>query len=375
MLKKYLLKLIFSNAFFKEIYIKRRIRQKKDLMNEIELQSYLEEAEKFFLDKPICISVGLVRDSDNFANEGLVTERAYFPKYERFLKNNQISYSFYDPFRSNWMEEAEKYDLIIWHTASDPSTQEISESKIYILEKMGKKCFPSYDELWSYEDKVRANYLYRYYNLPVIPTYISHSKEEVIEYLKSASYPIISKISTGSSSFGVEKINTYKQARKITNKIFSYTGKETYFRYKSQKNYVYFQDFIDDATYDLRIICIGEELFGYYRYPNQGDFRASGSGNYEKKEIPNEALELAYMVKEKFGSTMLATDFVFSEKKKKYFIIESSIFIGIDTCEQLCVNGVSGKYVRLGENNYQFIPGKYWIQEVSLKSYIEKNIN
>ncbi|WP_180186102.1 RimK family alpha-L-glutamate ligase [Acinetobacter sp. YH01008] len=375
MLKKYLLKLIFSNAFFKEIYIKRRIRQKKDLMNEIELQSYLEEAEKFFLDKPICISVGLVRDSDNFANEGLVTERAYFPKYERFLKNNQISYSFYDPFRSNWMEEAEKYDLIIWHTDSDPSTQEIAESKIYILEKMGIKCFPSYDEIWSYESKVRANYLYKLYDLPTIPTYISHSKQDTIDYLKHVRFPIISKISTGSASFGVDKINDYNEAKKVVDKIFSYKGKDTYFKYQSQKNYVYFQEYIEDATFDLRVICIGDELFGYYRYPNKGDFRASGAGNYEKKEIPNEALELAYKVREKFGSTMLATDFVYSEKKKKYFIIESSIFIGIDTCEQLCINGVSGKYKRLDESNYQFIPGKYWIQEVSLKSYIEKNIN
>src|SRR5690606_20395996 len=144
------------------------------------------------LKNSVNINVGLVKDADHFCNEGLVTERAYFPKYERFLNNNKISYSFYDPLKSDWMEQAKKYDLIIWHTDSDPSTQEIAESKIYILEKMGIKCFPSYDEIWSYESKVRANYLYKLYDLPTIPTYISHSKQDTIDYLKHVRFPIIS---------------------------------------------------------------------------------------------------------------------------------------------------------------------------------------
>ena len=120
------------------------------------------------------------------------------------------------------------------------------------------------------------------------------------------------------------------------------------------------------------MISVGNDLFGYYRYPNKGDFRASGAGNYEKKEIPNEALELAYQVKEKFGSSFLATDFVYSEKRKKFLIIESSIFIGIDTCEQLSIESVAGKYVRISENKFEFKPGKFWVQELTLKNVIEK---
>lgn len=372
MFKKYILEIVLSISGLKRIYLKQRQKYKKDLMDALQLDKYLNEAEKITLKNSANIHVGLVKDDNIFSDNGLVTQRSYFPKYERFLKNNQISYSFYDPLRSDWMEQAKKYDLIIWHTDSDPSTQEIAESKIYILEKMGKKCFPSFDEIWSYESKVRANYLYKLYDFPSIPTYISHSKEDILNYLKNAKFPIISKISTGSASFGVEKINNYKEAIKNVNKIFSYKGKSTYFKYQSQKNYVYFQEYIEDATYDLRVICIGDELFGYYRYPNKGDFRASGAGNYEKKEIPNEALELAYNVREKFGSIMLATDFVYSEKQGKYLIIESSIFIGVDTCEQLSINGISGKYLRLGKNNYQFIVGKYWIQEIALKYCIQR---
>ena len=344
-------------------------------MNEAQLEEYLNKADKVFLDNPLPkdFRVGIVNINDIYADLGLVRERDYYPKYERFLKNNNIDYDFYNPLLSNWIKEAKKFDLIVWQTESDPSTQEIAEGKIYLIEKMGIKCFPSFDEVWSYENKIRANYLYELYELPSIPTFISHSKQEALEYLDKASFPIISKISTGSSSYGVDKIDSIEEGKKLVEQAFSYKGKQTYFKYFSQKDYVYFQEFIDDATYDLRVISIGDELLGYYRYPNKGDFRASGAGNYEKKAIPVEALDLAYKVREMFGATCLATDFVYSEKLNQFLIIESSIFIGVDTCEQLSIDGVPGKYIRKNLGDYEFVSGRFWIQELALKYFIEKS--
>ena len=371
----YLRDLILSKPILKKAYSKLRSRSSNDLMNEAQLEEHLNKADKVFLDKrlPKKFLVGIVNINNTYADLGLVRKRDYYPKYERFLKNNNINYNFYNPLLSNWIEEAKNFDLIVWHTNSDPSTQEIAEGKIYLLEKMGVRCFPSFDEVWSYENKIRANYLYELYELPSIPTFISHSRQEALEYLEKASFPIISKISTGSSSYGVDKIGSFKEGKKLIEEAFSYKGKETYFEYFSQKNYVYFQEFVEDATYDLRVICIGDELLGYYRYPNKGDFRASGAGNYEKKAIPVEALDLAYNVRDKFGATCLATDFVYSKKRNQFLIIESSIFIGVDTCEQLSINGIAGKYIRKDSSEYEFVPGRFWIQELALKYFIEKN--
>lgn len=375
MSKMYLRDLILSKPILKKAYSKLRSRSSNDLMNEAQLEEHLNKADKVFLDKrlPKKFLVGIVNINNTYADLGLVRKRDYYPKYERFLKNNNINYNFYNPLLSNWIEEAKNFDLIVWHTNSDPSTQEIAEGKIYLLEKMGVRCFPSFDEVWSYENKIRANYLYELYELPSIPTFISHSRQEALEYLEKASFPIISKISTGSSSYGVDKIGSFKEGKKLIEEAFSYKGKETYFEYFSQKNYVYFQEFVEDATYDLRVICIGDELLGYYRYPNKGDFRASGAGNYEKKAIPVEALDLAYNVRDKFGATCLATDFVYSKKRNQFLIIESSIFIGVDTCEQLSINGIAGKYIRKDSSEYEFVPGRFWIQELALKYFIEKN--
>lgn len=369
----YLRDIILSNSLLKKLYTKYRSKTTNDLMNSAELNEYLEQAEKVILKNKPDIVVGLVKGADSYSDIGLTKEREYYPKYERFLKNNNIVYKYYNPLSSDWMEQAQGFDLIIWHTNSDPSTQDIAEGKIYVLEKMGVKCLPSYDEVWSYENKIRANYLYELYKLPSIPTFISHSKSDAMSYIKKAKFPIISKLSTGSASYGVEKIDNIKDATKLVNQVFSYKGKETYFKYMNQKDYVYFQEFIEDATYDLRILCVGEDLFGYYRYPNEGDFRASGAGNYQKKEIPTEALELAYKVYKAFGSSFLATDFVYSEKIKQFLIIESSVFIGVDSCEQLSIDNVPGKYTRKSKNEYNFVEGKFWVQELTLKNIIEKS--
>lgn len=372
MSKMYFRDLILSKPILKKAYSKFRSKPSKDLMNEAQLDEYLNKADKVFLDKPLPknFRVGVVNINNIYADLGLVREREYYPKYERFLKNNNINYAFYNPLLSNWIDEAKNFDLIIWHTNSDPSTQETAESKIYILEKMGVRCFPSFNEVWSYENKIRANYLYELYELPSIPTFISHSKQEALGYLDKVSFPIISKISTGSSSYGVDKIDSLEEGKRLVEQIFSYKGKQTYFKYLSQKDYVYFQEFIDDATYDLRVICIGNELLGYYRYPNKGDFKASGAGNYEKKAIPVEALDIAYKVRKMFGATCLATDFVYSEKRNQFLIIESSIFIGVDTCEQLSIDGVPGKYIRKNSGRYEFVPGRFWIQELALKYFL-----
>lgn len=369
----YLRDIVLSNSLLKKLYTKYRSKTTNDLMNAAELNEYLEQAEKVILKNKSDIVVGLVKGADSYSDIGLTKERDYYPKYERFLKNNNIVYKYYNPLSSDWMEQARGFDLIIWHTNSDPSTQEIAEGKIYVLEKMGVKCLPSYDEVWSYENKIRANYLYELYELPSIPTFISHSKSDAMSYINKAKFPIISKLSTGSASYGVEKIDNIKDATKLVTQVFSYKGKETYFKYINQKDYVYFQEFIEDATYDLRILCVGEDLFGYYRYPNEGDFRASGAGNYQKKEIPTEALELAYEVYKAFGSSFLATDFVYSEKINQFLIIESSIFIGVDSCEQLSIDNVPGKYTRKAKSEYEFVEGKFWVQELTLKNIIEKS--
>jgi glutathione synthase/RimK-type ligase-like ATP-grasp enzyme len=351
---------------------RKRLLRKRVLVEYEEAIEILSQAPELISEKirnsKIKPTVGIVKDGPFFDN--FVHPKASWLRYERYLKNNKIAYKFIDILKSNWIEACKTVDIIVWHTYSSPSTQYLAESKIYILERiLNKTCFPSFHEVWQYEDKIRANWLYEIYKIPSIPTSITNSKEEAIKIISNAEFPIISKLNTGSGSMGVEKIDNPKQALRIVNKIFS-TGRNTYWKYIKQKDYFYCQEFIKDAGYDLRIMIVGNKAFGYFRYPNKGDFKASGSGKLTKKEIPEVALKIAIDVKNKLDSRLMAIDMLYSTKLKQYFIIETSLFNQIDTAEQLVVNGVPGYYDITDMNNIEFKEGRFWIQELLLESIL-----
>jgi glutathione synthase/RimK-type ligase-like ATP-grasp enzyme len=177
----------------------------------------------------------------------------------------------------------------------------------------------------------------------------------------------------GSASQGVTLVRNKKQAKRFAESIFR-VGKATYWPFLKQKNYVYFQKYLENDGFDLRVIIVDENhIFGYYREIPKGEFRASGMGLVVKKELPKEAVRIALDATKKLKFTNLSVDFLQSSMDDKFYIIEASNFIRIETDEQLKVNGIPGKYRYLKENDsLTFEEGKYWIQELFLKRFFEK---
>ncbi len=339
-----------------------------------EVRRRVDEADEVLLE--YCAAtpprIGIVRDSEPVG--GYVRPNDSWLRYERFCRRNGLDYGFYDIAASDWQRQAAQYDIIVWHTPSTPAVQAMAESKIYVLERMlGKSCFPSFDELWQYEHKSRASYLYEALGLPAIPTFATNSREEALRYAAQATYPLISKIDTASKSSGVRKIATAAQAKRLIRRIFTdRSGASTRWHYVRQKDYLYLQPFVDDATFDLRIFVVDDKAFGYYRYPAAGDFRASGSGICVKKELPEEAIRLAVDTVKRLGSRLMSVDMLYSPKQGRYLIIETSLFNRIDTCEQAVVDGVAGYYDVSDPNAIRFRPGRFWLQELSLKVVVEE---
>ena len=93
-----------------------------------------------------------------------------------------------------------------------------------------------------------------------------------------------------------------------------------------EKGYVYFQDFIPNNDYDLRVVVVGDKLVAEKRYCREGDFRASGSGLFEYGSISKEVLNIAFEVSEKLKLQSVAFDFIYNEGKP--LIIEMSYGFG-----------------------------------------------
>ncbi len=314
------------------------------------------------IEKPL---VGVVKSEGNAGNN------ASGPKYIRFLEANDIPYEEYDVNRSDFVEQAKKFDVIVWRMETTYSKQWEAADKLEILDKyLGKMVLPTSEALWLDEDKLRAQYVFELKNLPSIKTFSSHSKTEVMEYIENCEYPIISKDKICSSGHGVFMIKDKVKAKEICKEIFG-AGLKTNEDYVLQKDYVYFQEFVPNHGFDLRIIMIGNYYFGYFRYPKEDGFKASGSGIVDKKDIPKEALLLAKKIRESLPkANSLAVDFIKDKRDDNYYIVETTLFVGIESCEQLMVDGVAGRYVEENDT-FTFEPGRFWLQELMLEDLMK----
>lgn len=306
---------------------------------------------------------------------GLVQDQKvppYWTKYERFLRNNQIPFEYYDIHRSDWLATSKQFDVIIWATTGVAPDIEEHKRKTFILEKhCGMVCFPSYETLMWNEDKIYQYEWLRMFNFPVVETFISHSYSETLEKIPQSDYPIVTKTPVGAGSLGVELIKNSRQAEIVARQAFSPAGRTTCWPYFRQKDYVYFQKFQPNEGYDLRVIAVGNKVFGYYRDVPQAEFRASGMGLVRKGALPEDAVQLAMQLIKKLDLVIASVDML-RDPTGKLHIIEVSANIQVDTAGQLHVDGVPGAYVFDSSGAFHYEPCKLWIQELALDEFFKR---
>jgi hypothetical protein len=93
-------------------------------------------------------------------------------------------------------------------------------------------------------------------------------------------------------------------------------------KYSRERGYVFFQDFIPNNAFDIRVIVIGSRAFAIKRMTRKNDFRASGSGiiRYDNKEIDLRCVQIAFEVNRKIGSQCIAFDFIFDNFNKPLIV-------------------------------------------------------
>ena len=101
--------------------------------------------------------------------------------------------------------------------------------------------------------------------------------------------------------------------------------------------YACFQDFVPNNSFDIRVCVVGNKAFALKRFTRDGDFRASGSGNivYDKQQIDERCVRIAFDVNKKLRTQSIAFDFVFDRNKQPLMVEMSYGFAtkAYDTCE------------------------------------------
>jgi len=85
----------------------------------------------------------------------------------------------------------------------------------------------------------------------------------------------------------------------------------------NEKGYVFFQDFVPDNEFDIRIIIIANKAFAIKRLVRDDDFRASGSGyvEYDKENFNEELVKTSFDLAERLKSKSMVLDYVFNEEQ------------------------------------------------------------
>lgn len=304
-----------------------------------------------------------------------------------YCKQNHITYKIVDCYNSDIIEQVDDCDALLWHhNHAYPADQLFAKQLLFSLEHAGKVVFPDFNTAWHFDDKLGQKYLFEALDLPAVKAWSYFSKNEANAWIKETEFPKVFKLRRGAGSRNVQLIKNRKQAKKVVNVAFgrgfrqydAWGGiKENYRKLKigkakpfdllkaiahlcvpltlekaigRERGYVYFQEFIPNNTFDIRVIVVHNKAFAIKRNVRKNDFRASGSGfiEYQKENFSDEIIKLSFEMAEKIRSSCIAFDFVFSNNKP--LIVEISYGFnkyGYDACTGYWdkeLNWYSGKF-------------------------------
>jgi glutathione synthase/RimK-type ligase-like ATP-grasp enzyme len=96
--------------------------------------------------------------------------------------------------------------------------------------------------------------------------------------------------------------------------------------FAKESGYVFFQEYIPNDGYDLKIVVIGDKLSYIGRKTRKGDFRASGGGDlfFEKSLVTENIISSAFSTSDRLGFQCMGYDYVVDNDNKTGKIVEIS---------------------------------------------------
>lgn len=291
-----------------------------------------------------------------------------------YCEKNNISYELVCAYDSDTINRIKKCDIFLWNHLHVIHKDVLAAKNILnALEHSGIRIFPDWKTGWHFDDKVAQKYLLEAIDAPLVPSYVFYDEKTALDWVEQTNFPKVWKLKGGAGSQNVQLIHSKSQARKYVKKAFgkgfSHFNRWGYFKERirkvrsgqdnvlgilkgigrlffstefskmhgREKGYIYFQDFIPNNDFDIRIIVIGNRAFGLQRMVRKNDFRASGSGQivYDRNQIDERCVQIAFDVNNKIQAQSIAFDFVF-DKNNRPMIVEISYGYTVkayDNCE------------------------------------------
>ncbi len=272
--------------------------------------------------------------------------------YKWILEHNNVDFIELHIDEPDFWDKVKEVDLFLYRWAHTDDDHQIAKTILPVIEnEMKINCFPNLDSCWHFDDKIKEYYLLKSKGFPAIQSWIFWEEEHALDWSEKADYPVVFKLKKGAGSSNVILVNSKIEAQKIIRKMFGsgissagiphkgnvkYKNLEKYIRLKIdqvylnkkkgikpihwqiEKNYVLFQQFLPNNSFDTRVNIIGNHAFACRRFVRKGDFRASGSGDWDldRNNIDLRFIELGFKISKELNFQSMAYDFLIDANGK-----------------------------------------------------------
>ena len=291
---------------------------------------------------------------------------SFTDRWIAYCQSKGIDYKLVDCYQSDIIAQLQDCDALMWHfSQNSPKDFLFAKQLIFSVEAAGKKLFPDFHTAWHFDDKLGQKYLLEAIKAPLVPTWVFYDKQVALNWAKTANFPKVFKLRGGAGSQNVRLVHSQKEAKHLIRKalgrgfpVYDPLGSliERWRKYRlgagnakdllkglmrfiipppyarakgREKGYVYFQEFIPNNEFDVRIVIIGEKALGEKRFVRKNDFRASGSGLFSYEGIDPKTVKIAFDISKQLKTQCLAFDFIY-DKFYNPLIVEISYGFGVE---------------------------------------------
>jgi glutathione synthase/RimK-type ligase-like ATP-grasp enzyme len=245
-----------------------------------------------------------------------------------------------DVYAQDFFRRLAGCDGFMWRFGYSPNPRLFAKRLLPAVEHgLGIPVFPSFETAWHFEDKIAQSLLLHAAGIPAPATWVFWDSKTALDFCRSATYPLVLKLSFGYQSANVRLLNSFadaaywiarlfgpgvtglrppapkwrdalQRARRALRQLQGAPAYEDLEYCELQHGYFYVQEFLPGNEYDIRVTVIGNRAFAFRRFNRPGDFRASGSGriDWDPQQIDEEGVRLAFRVARRLQTQSLAVD-------------------------------------------------------------------
>ncbi len=291
-----------------------------------------------------------------------VRKGSFSDKWISYCEDHNIDYRVINVFSNTIITQILKIGIthFMWHINHSNSTElRLFPHIMNSIEQVGVRCFPNFNSRWHFDDKVAQKYLLESIKAPMVPCYAFYNKETALEHISTINFPIVSKLTRGAGASNVKLLSNKLEAERVINLMFGeginpqpdltqnlnqkiriaksiknplqllnksfrffHNRKSESRRVQNEKGYFYYQEFIPENSFDVRVIIIGNKAFAIKRLNRENDFRASGSGKiiYDHSQIDNSCIKISFNVSKRLEFDCIAFDYVFDQNSNPLIV-------------------------------------------------------